>query len=120
MSKILIVEDEEHIASFIQKGLRKHQFMTAVATDGERALQAIEETAYDIMLLDLGLPVKDGWTVLKELRTQGNTLPVIVVTACAVTPQESLAAGANDHLLKPFRFKRLLTAVQRQIDSLSS
>ena len=122
MTKILIVEDEARIASFLQKGLQKYQFVAAVANDGDKALQAVKDTPYDVMLLDLGLPTKDGLTVLKELREQGNTIPVIVVTASSVMVQESLAAGANDHLSKPFRFNHLLAAIQKQTqtDALAS
>ena len=117
MNKILIVEDEEHVASFIVRGLRTQQFVTAIADDGEKALQAIEADVYDVILLDLGLPIKDGWAVLKELRKQGNAIPVIVITASPVRRQEVLAAGANDYISKPFRFKNLLTAIRRQVNA---
>ena len=119
MSKILIVEDEQRLAAFVEKGFRKHHFSTTVVGDGEQALQATRTGCYDIILLDLGLPVKDGWAVIEELRSQGTALPVVVMTALSDLKQEVLAAGANDYIPKPFRFKDLLAAVQKQIDLIS-
>ncbi|MEM7771486.1 MAG: response regulator [Cyanobacteria bacterium P01_E01_bin.6] len=115
--RILIVEDEPRIASFIEKGLRKNGFSTQVVCDGEQALQATKFNAYDIILLDLLLPEKDGWTVLKELQQEGCKSSVIVVTALDNTKQEIFAAGAQDAIQKPFHFKDLLDAVNRQIEA---
>lgn len=79
-------------------------------------MQAIQLEHYDIVLLDLGLPVQDGWTVLKTLREQGNACPVIVVTALTeASRQDVLAAGAQDLVSKPFQFQQLLAAVQTQL-----
>jgi len=119
MSKILIVEDERRLAAFVEKGFRKYNFSTTVVSDGEQALQATRTGCYDVILLDLGLPVKDGWAVLRELRSQGAALPVVVMTALSDLKREVLAAGANDYIPKPFRFKELLVVVQRQIDLIS-
>lgn len=115
MYQILIVEDEEKLAAFVAKGFRKNGFMPTVVTDGEQALTASKETHYDAILLDLGLPVKDGWTVLKELRDRGDSSPIIVMTALSDVSESVLSAQANDCLQKPFRFKALLAAVQNQI-----
>ena len=114
MYEVLIVEDEKNLASFVDKGLRKYGFITAIAADGEQAIAASKTHRYDAILLDLGLPVKDGWTVLKELRDRGDRSPVIVMTAMSDLRQEALAAQANDYLQKPFRVKELLSAVQKQ------
>ena len=115
MEKILIVEDEQKIAEFIEKGFRINGFSTRVVSDGEQALKATQTETYDIILLDLTLPIKDGWTVLKELRGQGDKIPVIVVTAVDDPWQKARASGANDCIVKPFRFKALLDAVHKQI-----
>lgn len=116
MRQILIVEDERNLATFVAKGFRKYGFTPTVVTDGEQALQAAQENFYDVILLDLGLPIKDGWEVLKELRARGDQHPVIVVTALSDLRQEALAAGANDYVPKPFRFMDLLAAVRRQLE----
>ncbi|MEO1388281.1 MAG: response regulator [Cyanobacteria bacterium J06634_6] len=116
MNSILIVEDEDKLAAFIARGFKKHGFTTAVATDGAQALQMSQISHYDVILLDLGLPVKDGWTVLKELRARGDRVPVIVMTARSECPQDAIAAQANDYLQKPFRFQQLLETVERQIN----
>ncbi|VEP11484.1 Response regulator with CheY-like receiver domain and winged-helix DNA-binding domain [Hyella patelloides LEGE 07179] len=109
MSNILIAEDESRIASFIEKGLRKNGFNTAVATNGEEALSMIQNNNFDLLLLDLGLPVKDGWTVLNELRNQGNQIPIIVVSAYNNVKKDN---GMTHYVAKPFRFKELLKIVQ--------
>ncbi|MEM9087698.1 MAG: response regulator transcription factor [Cyanobacteria bacterium P01_F01_bin.53] len=115
MNRILIVEDEENLASFIEKGLKKRGFHTTLAADGNQALEAAKAQIYDAILLDLGLPVKDGWMVLKELRDRGDFSPVIVMSAMGDLRQEVLAKQANDYLQKPFRFTELLAAIARQI-----
>lgn len=117
VNRILIVEDEFRIAAFLQKGLRKNGFATAIAEDGNQALLMTQSGNFDLLLLDLGLPVKDGWTVLKELREQGKQLPVIIITARDNERGRAigLAAGANDYVTKPFRFDELLTRVRAQL-----
>lgn len=114
MYKILIVEDEKNLASFVDKGLRKHGFSTTLAADGAQAIESAQASRYDTILLDLGLPVKDGWTVLKELRDRGNQSPVIVMTAMSDLRVKALAEKANDYLQKPFRFRELLDAINKQ------
>lgn len=117
MSQILIVEDEERLAAFIDKGLRKQGFTTAIAEDGEQALRIAQENSFDLMLLDLGLPVMDGWTVLKELRSQGERRPIIIVTARKDEREKALAlrSGATDFVTKPFRFSDLLECIQNHL-----
>jgi DNA-binding response OmpR family regulator len=115
MNRILIAEDEERLAAFVEKGLRKNGFVTAVASDGEQAVQMAEK--FELLLLDLGLPVKDGWGVLKELRSQGESIPIIVVTALNDDDnrQNAIKLGANDYVTKPFRFSDLLQKVKSQL-----
>ena len=113
MNNILIVEDEEKLAAFIAKGFTKYGFSTTIVADGEQALQASKTNTYDAILLDLGLPVKDGWTVLRELRARDDRSPVIVMTARSECRSDALAHQANDYIQKPFRFSELLKRVQQ-------
>ncbi|WP_017318092.1 response regulator transcription factor [Mastigocladopsis repens] len=122
MTQILIVEDEARVAAFVEKGLRKNGFNTSVAADGEQALLVAESRDFDLMLLDLGLPVKDGWMVLQELRNHGKHFPVIVVTALTDERGKAAAleAGANDYVTKPFSFYDLLARIRNQLGDCKS
>ncbi|MBW4464023.1 MAG: response regulator transcription factor [Pegethrix bostrychoides GSE-TBD4-15B] len=120
MSQILIVEDEPRIAAFLEKGLQKHGYDTAVAIDGEEAIQMVQKDVFDLLLLDLGLPIKDGWTVLKELQQHDQPVPaVIILTARSGDGDrsQSLRLGAKDYLTKPFRFNDLLDRVKAILPS---
>jgi two-component system, OmpR family, copper resistance phosphate regulon response regulator CusR len=109
MNNILIAEDKYRIAGFIEKGLQKNGFTTAVARNGEEAIQMIENNGFDLLLLDLGLPIKDGWTVLKELRAQGSSIPIIVLSAYNSLDRDS---EITDYIAKPFRFSDLLARIK--------
>jgi two-component system, OmpR family, response regulator len=114
VSRILIAEDETRLASFLQKGFRASGFATAVAGDGETASAMARDESFDLMILDLGLPLRDGSLVLRDLRAAGQRLPVIVLTARDEI-DDKLAAfegGADDYLTKPFRFEELLARVK--------
>lgn len=115
---ILIAEDEERLAAFVEKGLKKNGFETIVAADGVQALDAIAQQPVDLLLLDLGLPIKDGWAVLQETRAQHPDLPIIVVTAMTDDRdrQRVLQLGANDYLPKPFKFSDLLAKVKGYLE----
>jgi DNA-binding response OmpR family regulator len=116
MTEILIVEDEVRLAAFMEKGLRKNGFATCVAQDGQQAIAMATDHDFDLLLLDLGLPIKDGWTVLRELRQQGKQVPIIIVTALnSENRSVALGFGANDYLRKPFRFNDLLEKIQSQL-----
>ena len=119
MSQILIAEDETRLAAFIEKGLRKQGFLTAIAEDGQQALKIAQDGDFDLILLDLGLPIVDGWTVLKQLRSQGETRPIIIVTAIKDNRDKAtaLSLGANDYVTKPFRFSDLLERIQTQLEA---
>ena len=117
MDKILIAEDESRIASFIEKGLRKNGFNTVIATDGEQAWEMLQSENFDLLLLDLGLPIKDGWTILKELRTQEYKLPIIVVSANDFCQD---GTERTDYIAKPFRFQDLLERVRFHLQSAES
>jgi DNA-binding response OmpR family regulator len=111
---ILIAEDEPRIASFIQKGLRAHGFNTAIAETADQILGAMNDTQFDLLILDLGLPGRDGLTVLEELRGQGEQLPVLILTARDSIRDKvaGLEGGADDYMTKPFRFEELLARVR--------
>jgi two-component system, OmpR family, copper resistance phosphate regulon response regulator CusR len=122
MSQILIVEDEVRIAAFIEKGLQKHGYATAVAKDGVEAIKMLRECTFNLLLLDLGLPGKDGWAVLQELRTQiSPDLEVIIVTARdeAADRMRGSQFGVKEHIIKPFKFSDLLERVTSQLNGRS-
>lgn len=113
MSRILIAEDEDRIASFVRKGLEAHGFATATVTDGISALELARMGSFDLMVLDIGLPGIDGFEVLRQLRALGSTMPVIVLTARTATEDTvaGLTRGADDYMHKPFAFEELLARV---------
>jgi DNA-binding response OmpR family regulator len=117
MSRILIVEDEPGIASFLEKGLRAEGFTTMVVADGAIAAQVASDETFDLVILDLGLPGKDGRQVLNELRERGERLPVIVLTARKSVEDtvSSLEGGADDYVTKPFSFQEVLARVRLRL-----
>ena len=117
MARILIVEDEARIASFIAKGLTADGYTTATAADGHTGLDLALTGDFDLVILDIGLPGKDGYEVLEEMRASGSNLPVIVLTARdSVTDTVSaLEGGADDYMAKPFRFAELLARVRLRL-----
>ncbi|MEU0277250.1 response regulator transcription factor [Streptomyces sp. NPDC088147] len=117
MNRILIAEDEERIASFVEKGLRANGFTTTVAADGDAALEYAVTGGFDLVLLDIGLPGRDGFTVLRELREARVTLPVIVLTArdSVRDTVAGLEGGADDWMTKPFRFEELLARIRLRL-----
>ncbi|WP_040338720.1 response regulator transcription factor [Candidatus Blastococcus massiliensis] len=117
MSRVLIAEDEPRIASFIEKGLRANGFTTAVATDGGTALAQAAGGEFDLLVLDIGLPVIDGFEVLRRLRARRVPIPVIILTA-RDSVQDTVAGlegGADDYMPKPFRFEELLARVRLRL-----
>ena len=117
MTHILIAEDEERIASFVAKGLRGAGYETTAVTSGAEAVERVQGGGVHLLVLDLGLPDIDGFDVLKRLRTQGYTVPVIVLTArSSVTDTVTgLESGADDYMSKPFRFEELLARVRLRL-----
>ena len=118
-SRVLIAEDEGRIASFLEKGLRANGFTTEIAADGDEALRLGRTGRFDLLILDLGLPGKDGFSVLRELRDEGRALPVVILTArSGVTDTVSgLDSGADDYITKPFSFEELLARVRVRLRS---
>jgi DNA-binding response OmpR family regulator len=117
VSRILIAEDEERISSFVRKGLTAAGFSAHVVGTGAEALDESGRGAFDLLVLDIGLPDMDGYEVLRRLRGSGSTLPVIVLTArdSAEDTLASLEGGANDYMRKPFRFDELLARIRLRI-----
>jgi two-component system copper resistance phosphate regulon response regulator CusR len=117
MSGILIVEDEERISSFVEKGLRAAGFSTRTASLGASALEFAATGSFDLMVLDIGLPDLDGFEVLRRLRSSGSALPVIVLTArdSRADTVSGLEGGANDYMAKPFAFDELLARIRLRL-----
>lgn len=117
MSRILIAEDTPQIVRFLVKGLRAEGHATTAVTDGNEALELALTGQFDLMLLDLGLPGRDGLSVLTELRRRHVRLPVIVLTARHGSQDivTGLDSGADDYLTKPFRLAELLARIRTRL-----
>jgi len=113
-SKILVVEDEKKVSSFIKRGLEEEKYEVETAADGEEGLKLAGEGAFDLIILDWMLPKKDGLTVLRELREQRNASPVLMLTAKDTVEDivAGLETGSDDYLTKPFAFAELLARVK--------
>lgn len=112
--RILVVEDEKKVASFIKRGLEEEEFTVDVAYDGEEGLYMGESNPYDLILMDLMLPKLDGLAVIKELRKRDVHTPVLCLTAKDAVEDivSGLDAGSDDYLTKPFAFAELLARVR--------
>jgi two-component system response regulator QseB len=111
---ILLIEDDRMIGWALSRGLRDEGFGVDWLDDGDAAVIACSERSYDAAILDLGLPNRDGLQVLAELRSQGNTLPIVVLTARDSVAEriKGLDAGADDYLCKPFDFDELVARMR--------
>jgi two-component system copper resistance phosphate regulon response regulator CusR len=112
--RILLVEDEPSAARMLAKGLREQSYAVDVAADGEAALYQASVNDYDLIVLDVMLPIKDGFEVCRELRAAGSSLPILMVTARESVHDriEGLDTGGDDYLTKPFDFHELLARVR--------
>lgn len=112
--KILVVEDEKKVASFIKRGLEEEGFNVDLAHDGEEGLFMAETNPYSLILMDLMLPKKDGLTVLRELRDKGISTPVLCLTAKDTVDDvvSGFNSGSDDYLTKPFAFAELIARVR--------
>jgi DNA-binding response OmpR family regulator len=114
MNRILIAEDEPRLSSFLEKGLAAAGYATTVVDDGGAASLMARDEDFDLLILDIGLPGKDGFQVLNDIRARSQRLPVIVLTARDELEDKvgGLEGGADDYVTKPFRFEELLARVR--------
>lgn len=112
--QVLLVEDESRVAEFVARGLMEEGHSVAVASTGEGALERAHATTYDVIVLDIGLPARDGFDVATSLRREGCATPILMLTArdAAADIVRGLDAGADDYLTKPFEFAELLARLR--------
>jgi two-component system copper resistance phosphate regulon response regulator CusR len=112
--RVLIVEDEPKSAAYLRKGLSEHGYIADLAGNGEDGLHLAQNSEYDLLILDIMLPRRDGWSVLTELRRTGTQTPVLFLTARDSVPDrvKGLDLGADDYLVKPFAFSELLARIR--------
>lgn len=112
--RILVIEDYKPLLKALTQGLKESGFAVDATGDGEEGLWYAESNAYDVIVLDLMLPGKDGWQILQSLRNQGKDVPVLILTALGDLEErvKGLDLGADDYLVKPFAFEELLARVR--------
>ncbi len=114
LMRILLIEDEKKTAAFIAQGLEEAGFTVETARDGEAGLALAQEKRYELLLVDVMLPKKDGWTLVEELRAKNVHTPILFLTARDSVPDrvKGLELGADDYLVKPFAFSELVARVR--------
>ncbi|HEV3478484.1 MAG TPA: response regulator transcription factor [Gaiellaceae bacterium] len=118
MARILIAEDDSLVAAFVEKGLRASGYSTFLVDDGEQAQHLAFTDEFDLLILDMGLPGREGFHVLQELRARGNKIPILVLTGRSERDVVMcLEAGADDYMQKPFHFDELLARVKTRLRS---
>lgn len=112
--RILLTEDDQRIARFIQKGLKENAYAVDVVENGEDALYQVEVNNYDLVILDIQIPNKDGFEVCEEIRQNGYNMPILMLTARDTIEDRiyGLDIGADDYLTKPFEFGELLARLR--------
>uniref|UniRef100_C6E6W1 Two component heavy metal response transcriptional regulator, winged helix family n=1 Tax=Geobacter sp. (strain M21) TaxID=443144 RepID=C6E6W1_GEOSM len=112
--RILIVEDEQKAANYLKKGLTENGFSVDIANDGEDGLHLALTEVYSLIILDVMLPIRGGWSIIKELRAAGNDVPVIFLSARDEVHDRvhGLELGADDYLVKPYAFSELLARIR--------
>jgi len=112
--RLLLIEDERKVADFVARGLKAERFAVDVAEDGQSGLDRATTCNYDLIILDLMLPVVSGTEVLRRIRRKSSSVPVLILTARDATAEkvENFEAGADDYLTKPFAFAELLVRVK--------
>jgi len=112
--RVLIIEDDQQIASFVTKGLKQAGFAVDHVVDGEEGLEMAELNPYDVMVIDIMLPGLDGFSVIERLRSGGNTTPVLVLSARGSLDDKlkGFRSGSDDYLTKPFSFSELQARLQ--------
>lgn len=112
--KILLAEDEQQLARVLKMAMEKSGYQVATVDNGQQAVDASQQDGYDVIILDIMMPVKDGITALKEIRSRGDRTYIIMLTAMAEEDDRvnGLDAGADDYLTKPFSLKELLARLR--------
>ncbi len=112
--KLLVIEDEEKTARYIRRGLAEQGFTVDLSHDGEDGLHLATQLAYDLLIVDILLPRREGWSVLSELNRAGNKTPVLILSALDTVGEKvrALGLGADDYLVKPFAFSELVARIQ--------
>jgi DNA-binding response OmpR family regulator len=112
--RVLLAEDDVYLSAMLAKGLREHAYAVDVATDGDAAAYQIAVNEYDLVILDVLMPKRDGFSVCREIRRRGLTMPVLMLTARDAVSDRiaGLDAGADDYLAKPFDFSELLARMR--------
>lgn len=112
--RVLLIEDELKIASFIKRGLQEQSYQVDTAHDGVTGLRAAYDNAYDVLIVDISLPKLNGLDVIRRLQAEGNTMPILVLTSQGTTDDivTGFDAGADDYLVKPFAFRELLVRLR--------
>ena len=120
MARILLVEDNENNRDMLSRRLQRKGYEVLLAIDGEQGVSAAESERPDLILMDMSLPLLDGWQATQRIRENPGTheIPVIALTAHAMTSdrEKALAAGCNDYDTKPVEFKRLLAKIEAQLN----
>jgi DNA-binding response OmpR family regulator len=117
VKRILVIEDEQRISAFVAKGLKANGFTPTVVSDGLTGYDYALTGEFDLVVLDIGLPGMDGFTLLSRLRREGSTIPVVILTA-RDSPADTVAGlegGADDYMAKPFRFEELLARIRLRL-----
>ncbi len=117
MTKLLLVEDHDELSEFLSRRLRRRGFDVVIARNGQEALAQVETEKPDLLLLDMDLPLIDGWTVARTLRRGSNPIPIIALTAHAMSGDraKALDAGCDEHHTKPVDFELLLGQVDEAL-----
>ncbi len=115
--KVLVIEDEKKTVAYLKKGLTENGFVVDVATNGEDGLHLAKTSEYDLVVLDVMLPGRDGWSVISELRRAGKQTPVLFLTARDAVQDRvrGLESGGDDYLVKPFAFSELLARARSML-----
>jgi two-component system, OmpR family, copper resistance phosphate regulon response regulator CusR len=116
VGRILVADEEPRIASFLERGLTANGFTTEVAQSGDEALALARSGRFDLVILDATMPKMDGFEVLRELRKEGVTVPVVLTTGGSVRDD----VGADDYLTKPFHFEELLECVRHHLANVAA
>lgn len=112
--KILVVEDEPKVAGLVKKGLEEHGFEVDIAYDGLMGLKMFQQTIYQLLIIDINLPVMNGFDLCKEIRTENSRVPILMLTALSGTDNKVMGfeSGADDYLVKPFEFRELVARIK--------